>query len=131
MTSTRPRSLSGRSCRKIDVQTCVSVSQFQNLVPGPSFGATVFVSAIFRVQGSRFKVRASDFRLQTSDDSSFQERLGVRPLTQLALEMTALVDEDLSVFGQHDARPFEGPRCRALEVDAGNAEATAVARPCE
>ena len=32
MTSTRLRSLFGRPCRKIDFQTCVSVSQFQNLI---------------------------------------------------------------------------------------------------
>ena len=37
---------SGRPCRNTDVQTCVSVSQFQNRVPGPSFGAMVFVSAM-------------------------------------------------------------------------------------
>jgi hypothetical protein len=43
------RSLSGRPCRKIDVHACVSVSQFQNRVPGPSFGATVFVSAMVNI----------------------------------------------------------------------------------
>src|ERR1044072_1744852 len=106
MTSTRLRSLSGRPCRKIAVQTCVSVSQFQNRVPGPSCGATVFVSAIFRVQGSKFRVQGSlvTFRLQTS---SFQERLRIGPLSELALEVSALVDQNLSVVGQHDARAFE------------------------
>ena len=46
ITSTRLRSLFGRPCRKIDVQTCVSVSQFQNLTGALAFGSTVFVSAI-------------------------------------------------------------------------------------
>src|SRR5215203_675275 len=57
ITSTRLRSLSGRPCRNTDVQTCVSVSQFQNRVPGPSCGATVLVSAMF-VGGRPFEVNA-------------------------------------------------------------------------
>src|SRR3954464_6390106 len=101
MTSTRWRSLSGRPWRKTDVQTCVSVSQFQNRVPGPSCGATVFVSAI--------RNRAS----------GFQKGFRVRPLAQLALEMTALVDEDLPILCQHDASALERPRRRPFEVDAG------------
>src|SRR5256885_11497287 len=99
MTSTRLRSLSGRPCRKTDVQICVSVSQFQNRVPGPSFGAMVFVSAIW---------------VKPKSTSCLQERLRIGPLPELVLKVTALVDENLPVVGQHDARAFERARRRAL-----------------
>ena len=36
MTSTRVRSVSGRSCLNTDFHSWVSVSQFHSLVPGPS-----------------------------------------------------------------------------------------------
>src|SRR5438093_7966634 len=62
----------------------------------------------------------------TSLLSYFQKRLRVHPLPQLALEMPALVHEDLPVLGQHDARPLERSRRRAFEIDAGDAEAAAV-----
>src|SRR5215472_7400534 len=60
--------------------------------------------------------------------SRFQKRFGIRPLPQLALEVTALVDEDLSVFGEHDAHALERTRRRPFEVHAGRAESAPVAR---
>src|SRR5207247_9961329 len=63
--------------------------------------------------------------------SCFEERLRIRPLAELALEMPALVDEDLSVFGQPDPRPFERTRRRSLEIDARDTEAAAVTRTLE
>jgi hypothetical protein len=50
ITSTRLRSVVGLPCRKIDVQTCVSVSQFQNRTSGPSCGSMVCVVAICSVE---------------------------------------------------------------------------------
>src|SRR5688572_4151689 len=41
--------------------------------------------------------------------------------------MPALVHEDLSIVGEHDACAFEGPRRRSLEVDPACPEAAAVA----
>src|SRR5262245_56755419 len=107
MTSTRVRSESGRSCRKIDFQTCVSVSQFQNRVPAPSFGATVFVSAIGPFSRYQRRISTKDTEdtkvgLPESRSTSckspgalcplcsislrLQERLGIGPLPELVLE---------------------------------------------
>src|SRR5207244_4086010 len=57
--------------------------------------------------------------------------LRISPLTQLPLELPRLVDEDLAVVGEHDARALERARRRTFEVDAGEAEAAAVARAFE
>src|SRR5215471_4835530 len=120
ITSTRLRSLSGRSCRNTDFQTCVSVSQFQNRTPIPSWGAIVFVSAMVSLQGpptGGHYVRPSHL----------QERFRIDPLSELVLVMLALVHQDLAVVGQDDARAFERPRRRTFEVDAGQPETAAVA----
>ena len=45
--------------------------------------------------------------------------------------MPALVDEDLAVVGEHDARALERPRRRSFEVDPGRPEAAAVTRALE
>ena len=72
----------------MDVQICVSVSQFQNRTSELSCGSIVFASAI---------VSALSLYLQ--------EGLGVGPLPQLFLELPRLVDHDLAVIGQDDAGP--------------------------
>ena len=137
MTSTRLRSVVGRSWRKTDVHACVSVSQFQNRVSAPSFGATVFVSAICQTlcqnlyHGGHGDNGGTDrHSLETVSSlkpllvssvalfSRFQERLRIDPLPELALEVPALVHEDLPVVGQHDARALERTRRRPFEVDA-------------
>src|SRR5688500_16472430 len=110
ITSTRLRSVFGRSWRKTDVQTCVSVSQFQKRVAGPSCGLTVFVSVAM---------------------SDSQKRFRVDPLTQLVLKFPALVDQDLAVLGKHNAVALERTRRWPFEVDAGGAKAAAVARAFE
>src|SRR5262249_3727251 len=112
ITSTRLRSLFGRSCRKIDFQTCVSVSQFQNLTRTGSRGSTVLVSTAIA-------------------PLNLQECLGVFPLRELELEVLALVDQDLPVFREHDPHALEGARRRPFEVDACRPEAAAVARALE
>src|SRR5215831_9927315 len=61
----------------------------------------------------------------------FEECLGVDPLPQFALKVLALVDEDLAVVGQHDARALERTWRRPFEVDTGQTEAAAVARTLE
>src|SRR5207244_1164829 len=45
--------------------------------------------------------------------------------------MLALVDQDLAVVGEHDARALERTRCGPLEVDAGRTETAAVAGTLE
>src|SRR5262249_54900107 len=45
-----------------------------------------------------------------------QERLRLRPLALLVLELHGLVDEDLAVVREHDPRALERPRGGALEV---------------
>src|SRR3954468_18823827 len=98
ITSTRPRSVSGRSWRKTDVQICVSVSQFQNRVPGPCWGATVLVSAI-KIYGCQdLRIYESIYE---SRPSGLEKRFRIGPLSQLALEVAALVDENLPVLRQH------------------------------
>src|SRR5207247_5823296 len=52
---------------------------------------------------------------------------GIRPLSELPLELPRLVDEDLAIVGEHYARALERPRRRAFEVDAGEPEAAPVA----
>jgi hypothetical protein len=66
------RSLFGRPCRKIEVHTCVSVSQFQNLTGALSFGSTVFVSAIFGYQLSAISYQLSALSYQLSAISSLR-----------------------------------------------------------
>src|SRR5215471_8727767 len=60
--------------------------------------------------------------------SSLEECLRIDPLSQLELIMPALVDENLAVVGEHDARALERTRRRTFEVDAREAEAAAVTR---
>src|SRR5215468_1742473 len=60
-----------------------------------------------------------------------QERLRLGPLALLLLELHGLVDEDLAVVGEDDARALERPGGRPLEVDPGHVEAAAVARALE
>src|SRR5580693_3928319 len=109
MIRTRLRAEFGRACRNTAFHACVSVSQFQVCVPSPSLGATVFVSAISR----------------------FQKRLRIRPLTELPLEVPALVHQDLAVVSEHDARALERARRRSLEVDTRDPVAAAMARALE
>src|SRR5579864_5982459 len=127
MTSTRLRSVLGRSWRNTDVQTCVSVSQFQNLVPGPSFGAIVLVSAIFDLC---YQLSAIGYRL-SAIGLRLEKRLRIGPLAKLVLEMPRFVDEDLPIVGQDHARALERARRWSLEIDPGRAEAAAVARALE
>ena len=67
----------------------------------------------------------------TSGGSGRDEAIRVGPLTQLLLELLALVDHDLAVVGERDLEPLQGPRRGALEVDPGDVEAAAVARAFE
>src|SRR5438132_1958740 len=60
-----------------------------------------------------------------------QKRLRILPLPQFPLEVAALVDQNLAVVGERDARPFERARCRSFEVDAAQTIAAAVARTLE
>src|SRR5207302_554139 len=55
------------------------------------------------------------------------ERLGVGPLAALELELLALVHDDLAVVADADAPALQRPGGGALEVDAGDVEAAAVA----
>src|SRR5438046_4909175 len=100
MTSTRLRSLVGRPCLKIEVQTCVSVSQFQNRTKPPSFGTTLSAIAF----------------MPTLPVSGFQKRLRIGPLAQLALEVPRLVHQNLAVVGQHHASALERPRGWPFEI---------------
>src|SRR5207247_4523327 len=68
---------------------------------------------------------ASSFSLR------LQKRLRILPLPQFPLEVAALVDQDLTVVGQHDARPLERARRRPFEIDAAQTIAAAVARTLE
>src|SRR5207245_2322804 len=58
-------------------------------------------------------------------------RFRIVPLSQLLLELAGLVDDDLAVVGLADGVAFERPGCWSLEVDAGDAEAGAVAGALE
>src|SRR6266850_5704965 len=60
-----------------------------------------------------------------------QKRLGIGPLSQLVLELAALVDEDLPVVGKHHARALERTRRRSFEVDARRPEPAAMAGALE
>src|SRR4051794_21660705 len=100
ITSTRFRSLSGRSWRKIDFQTCVSVSQFQKRTRTGSCGCTVLVSTAM-------------------SPSDLQKCFRVFPLRQLELVVVTLVHEQLSILGEDDAHALERPRRRAFEIDPG------------
>src|SRR5688572_21404688 len=114
ITSTRLRSVFGRSWRNTDVHTCVSVSQFQKRVAALSCGLIVLVSVAI-----------------SGIPSESQKRLCIDPLSQLELELPALVDEDLAILGEHNAVPLERTRRRPLEVDARRPEAAAVAGALE
>src|SRR5947199_3560932 len=59
--------------------------------------------------------------------SDLDERLGVVPLAALLLELLALIDDDLTFVADGDAPALQRPGGGALEVDAGNVEARAVA----
>src|SRR5262245_50443388 len=99
MTSTRVRSLSGRSLRNTEVQICVSVSQFQDRVAQPSLGSIVFVSAIgilqfedVRISGFEDLSSDSDPQIRSSaphilisstSELCLEKRLGIGPLPEL------------------------------------------------
>src|SRR3954451_11700335 len=85
------------------------------------------LSTDLRIYGSNGSNGSTDL----SKNLRLQKCLGIRPLSQLALEVAALVDENLAVLGEHDAGALERARRRAFEVDAGRAEAAAVARALE
>src|SRR5437660_11111508 len=55
------------------------------------------------------------------------EGIRVGPLRQLFLELAALVDQPSAVPGHADRPALQRPRGRALEVDARDAKAAAVA----
>src|SRR5215470_6458412 len=63
--------------------------------------------------------------------SHLDERLGVGPLAALLLELPALVDDDLAVVADGDGPALQRPGGGALEVDAGDVEARAVAGALE
>src|SRR5436305_2691152 len=67
----------------------------------------------------------------TEGSSHVDERLGVGPLAAFLLELLALVHDDLAVVADGQGPPLEGPGRRALEVDAGDVEARAVAGALE
>src|SRR5437762_4096718 len=164
ITRTRVRSVSGRSWRKTDFQTCVSVSQFQNSVALLSFGATLTpatgaaapagtaaTAGCRLIERIELTMPMTAMTTPTSSASAsgtvtassktrsvtvslrlcFQKRFRVDPLPQLFLEVATLVDQNLAVIGQHDARAFERARRRAFEVDAAQVVAAAVARTLE
>src|SRR5260370_33664766 len=70
------------------------------------------------------------FNLQSAIQN-LQSHLDVRfriiPLPHFLLKLLALVHDDLAVLVEADAPAFQGARGRALEVDAGDFEAAAVA----
>src|SRR5439155_20851046 len=173
ITRTRVRSVSGRSWRKTDFQTCVSVSQFQNSVALLSFGTTFMPAAGAAAPAgaaatagcrlierhsltipmtaittptrsasasgtvtARTKPRSVTALLRRPEglhylELSLQERLRINPLPELFLVVAALVDQNLPVVGEHDARAFERARRRTFEVDAAQVIAAAVARTLE
>src|SRR5689334_15031460 len=165
ITSTRVRSVSGRSWRNTDFQTCVSVSQFQNSVALLSFGTTftappagatptaavacatagrrlaAFISPTMPIIAITTAVRiASPRGSKTASTKTtsvtcvllrLQKRFGINPLPEFFLVVAALVDEDLPVVGEHDARPFERSRRWPLEVHTAQVIAAAVARTFE
>src|SRR5215470_5416165 len=59
------------------------------------------------------------------------ERLGVGPLAALLLELAALIDDDLAVVADAHGPALQRPGGGALEVDAGDVEAGAVAGALE
>src|SRR5205085_6738644 len=63
--------------------------------------------------------------------SDLTERLRIGPLSELSLIVTALVDKDLSVLSQHNARALQGAGRRALEIDAAQTIPAPVARALE
>src|SRR6188508_108631 len=70
----------------------------------------------------------SDSRFPTSD---LQECVRVDPLSELVLELPALVDQDLAVLCEHDAIALQRARRRAFEVDTGRPESAPMARALE
>src|SRR5207249_4222605 len=68
---------------------------------------------------------------ERSPGSQQNVRIGIVPLAELALELARLVDDDLAVLGLADGVALQRPRRRALEVDAGDLEAGAVAGALE
>src|SRR5262245_8912095 len=69
--------------------------------------------------------------LQVRTTLRFQERLGIGPLSEFPLKFSGLVDQNLPVVCQDDARPLERTRRRPFEVDAGRPESAAVTRTFE
>src|SRR2546428_6815568 len=94
------------------------------------------------IRNSSFLIPDSWFRTAHNQESRIknhecllplrrQKRLGIGPLSQLVLELAALVDEDLPVVCKHHARALEGTRRRSFEVDSRRPEPAAVARALE
>src|SRR3954463_8575410 len=69
--------------------------------------------------------------IRVSNTLRLQERFRVSPLSQLALEVAALVDQDLAVFGEDDPRALERARRRTFKVAAAKRKAAAVAGALE
>src|SRR4051794_19096632 len=63
--------------------------------------------------------------------SHLDERLGVAPLAALLLKLPALVHHELAVVADGHGPALQRPGGRALEVDAGDVEARAVAGTLE
>src|SRR5438477_5898587 len=51
------------------------------------------------------------------------ERFGVGPIAAFLLELLALVHDELAIVADTDGPALQGPRRRALEVDAADVEA--------
>src|SRR5262249_10823965 len=73
-----------------------------------------------------YGLRTTDYGLLHLD-----ERLRVGPLAAFLLELLALIDDELPVLADGDGPALQGPRGGALEVDAADLEAAAVAGALE
>src|SRR5438067_1775545 len=120
MTTTRLRRSRGAGWRKMLFQTC----ELRMKSPTDTGGSLAGVTAACGL-ASRAKPQAA------GDFSHLDERLGVAPLAAFLLELLALVDDNLAVVADADAPALQRARGRALEVDAADVEARAVAGALE
>src|SRR5947209_901720 len=124
ITTTRLRRSRGAGWRKMLFQTCEPRRK------SPTDITWSFVSRQSSVV-SRQWFFATDNGPLTTDKLHLDERLRVVPLPEFLLELLALIDDELAVVADADAPALQRPGGRALEVDAGDLEAGAVAGALE
>src|SRR3954452_20391251 len=129
---TRLRLVFGMPTRKTDFQIC------ELTMPSCSFRRFAILSPVIWFRGYAVAGFRGDHPQPRNPGASqpsascFQERVGVRPLPALLMELYGFIDDDLAIRRVDvDLGPLERTRRRTFEVDAGPVIAAAVARAFE